>query len=429
MFIPKIGKLTCLCLSLLILLTACNLPGEQSNPTVTLMGTLTGKGIQEVQQVVAPFTEATGIKVKYEGTDAFTTVLPVRVDAGNPPDLALFPQPGLMADFAKDGKLIPIEQILSPTQLSEAFSQNWLNLARVDDTLYGIWYRIYLKSLVWYSPAAFAEKGYQIPTTWDEMMALSDQIVADGGVPWCIGFGSGEATGWVGTDWIEDIMLRTVEPQVYDQWVNHEIPFTHPAVKNAFEKFGTIALNPDYVVGGKTGIQSIFFGDSPKPLFEQPPGCYMHHQATFISSFFPDDVVLGEDVDIFILPSIEPDLGVPLLVGGQIIGMFNDTPEARQLMDYLVSVQPHEILAGIKGSISPHKQVSLEVYPDQVTKRQAKLLLSDDELIRYDASDLLPGAVGTGTFWTGIIDYVSGKDLDRILQTIEASLSDAKAGK
>lgn len=204
-------------------------------------------------------------------------------------------------------------------------------------------------------------------------------------------------------------------------WVNHDIPFNHPAVKNAFQRFGAIALNPNYVVGGKTGILSIFFGDAPKPLFDQPPGCYLHHQATFISSFFPEDVILGEDVDIFPFPSIEPDLGTPLLVGGQIIGMFNDTPETRQLMEYLVSVEPHEILAGIKGSISPHKQVSLEVYPDPVTKRQAKLLLSDEQVIRYDASDQLPGAVGTGTFWTGIIDYVSGQDLDRILQDIETS--------
>ncbi|MBE9128953.1 MULTISPECIES: ABC transporter substrate-binding protein [unclassified Coleofasciculus] len=421
----KIGKLLSLLLGLSILLVACNSSGGSSDsPTVTIMGSVTGKGEEELKQVLAPFTEETGIKVVYEGTDAFATLLPVRVDSGNPPDIAMFPQPGLMADFARDSQLVPLDTVLKRSQLSEAFSQNWLDLGTVDGKLYGIWYRVFAKSLVWYSPEAFAAKGYKVPTTWDEMMALSDKIVADGGVPWCLGMASGDATGWVGTDWVEDIMLRTAGAKIYDQWMTHKIPFNDSAVKNAFEEFGKIALNPNYIVGGTTGAISIPFGDSPKPLFDKTPGCYMHRQATFIASFFPETVMLGKDVDVFPLPGIKKEFGVPMLVGGEVVAMFNDTPEAQQLIEYLTTVKPHEILAGIKGYISPHKQVSLEAYPNAVTKRQAKLL-AEAEIIRYDASDMMPGAVGTGAFWTGIVDYVGGKDVDRVLKDIEESWSAA----
>lgn len=417
----QIGKLLSLLLGLSIFLGGCQFPiGDANTPTVKIMGSLTSQGEAELKQVLAPFTAETGIKVMYEGTDAFATLLPVRVDSGNPPDIAMFPQPGLMADFAREGKIVPINTFMNSSELSEAFSQKWLDLGTVDDEIYGIWYRVFLKSLVWYSPAAFVEKGYKLPTTWDQMILLSKNIVANGDVPWCLGIASGDATGWVGSDWVEDIILRTAGPEVYDQWVSHKIPFNSPPVKKAFEYFGKIALNPQYVVGGATGVMSIPFGDSPRPLFDQPPGCYMHRQATFIASFFPDTVVLGKDVDIFPLPEIKKEFGVPLLVGGEVVAMFNNTPEAQKLMKYLTTVKPHEILAGIKGYISPHQQVSLDAYPDRLAKRQAELL-AEAQVIRYDGSDMMPGAVGTGTFWTGIVDYVGGKDLDRVLDNIDKS--------
>jgi alpha-glucoside transport system substrate-binding protein len=328
-----------------------------------------------------------------------------------------------MADFAREGKLVAIDSFMDMTQLSDAYAQDWLNLASVDDQIYGIWYRAFVKSLVWYNPTAFTAKGYEIPKTWDEMIALSDQIVADGGVPWCIGMENASATGWVGTDWVEDIMLHQAGAEVYDQWINHEIPFNHPTVEAAFEKFGTIVLNPKYVVGGTTGVLSTPFGDSPKGLFEQPPSCYMHHQGSFITSFFPDNVVMGKDVDVFPFPTMNQDIDAPVLVSGEIVAMFNDTPEARKLMEYLATSKPHEILAGFGGYLSPHQQVSLEAYPDQVTKRQAEIL-SNAKVVRFDGSDMMPGAVGTGTFWTGIVDYVGGEDVDSVLNKIEESWSD-----
>lgn len=418
-----------LMLALATPLAACNSAQTEGNSesgsdtgdqTVTILGVIVGEQQAKLEQALAPFEEETGIDVIYEGTDAFATLLPVRVESGDAPDIAMFPQPGLMADFVEEGALVPITDVMDEATLSEAYPDTWLELGTFGDSIYGLWYRVSVKSLVWYSPTAFEAKGYDIPTTWDEMLALSDQIVADGGTPWCVGLESGDATGWPGTDWVEDIMLRTAGPDVYDQWIQNEIPFNDAPVATAFDQFGEVVLNPDYVVGGSVGAISTPFGDSPKGLFGDDPTCYMHRQANFIASFFPEDVVLGEDVDVFLLPSIDDAFGTPVLVAGDVFGMFNDTPEARALMEYLASPTPHEIWAGLGGFLSPHKAVSLEVYPDPVSMKEAEFL-TQAETIRFDGSDMMPGAVGTGTFWSGVVDYVAGTPTEQVLDEIEAS--------
>lgn len=416
-FIP-----TTLVLSLSMILGSCVSPEtkQDNSGKITIMGVGVEKAQEELTAALAPFTEETGIKIEYEGTSEFATLLPVRVASGNAPDIAIFPQPGLMADLAREGNLVPIDTFLEKSQLTQAYPQEWLDLGTIDSKIYGIWIKTFVKSLVWYSPQAFEAAGYQVPTTWKEMIALSDKIVADGRVPWCLGIENSSATGWVGTDWIEDIMLRTAGPKIYDQWVRGKISFEHPTVKNAFSEFGKIALNPKYVAGGTTGIISIPFGDSPNLLFENPPGCYLHRQATFITSFFPENVVVGKDVDVFPLPGIKKEFGLPLLVAGEIVAVLNDTPEVRALMEYLTTAKPHEIFVSKGGYISPHKQVSLDAYPDEVTKRQAKIL-AQAEVVRFDGSDMMPGTVGTGTFWTGIVDYVGGTDVDTVLKNIQES--------
>ena len=381
----------------LLLLSACG-GGRQSvdsgsrAKTVTVLGVVVGEQQEKLEKALAPFEEKTGIDVIYEGTDAFATLLPVRVESGDAPDIAMFPQPGLMADFATTGQLIAITDFMDQSTLQAAYPKTWLDLGTFDDTLYGIWYRASVKSLVWYSPKAFETKGYEIPENWEQLIALSDQIVNEGGTPWCLGLESGDATGWPGTDWIEDIMLRTSGSEVYDQWTSHEIPFNDGRVKTAFENFGKIVRNPKYVVGGSVGAISTPFGDAPSGLFSDPPNCYMHRQASFIATFFPEEITLGEDVDVFLLPAINPSFGVPV----------------------------HEIWAKEGGFLSPHKQVSLEVYPDPVSRKEAEFLTTA-ETIRFDGSDLMPGAVGTGTFWSGVVDYVAGTPVDKVLDDIEAS--------
>lgn len=387
---------------------------------VTILGSITGEGAETITQVFEPFTAATGIEVVYEGTDAFATLLPVRLEGGDAPDVALFPQPGLMADLARENQLVPLDRFLSRDRLTAAYPPYWIDLGTVDGKVYGLWARADLKSLVWYSPPAFAAAGYTVPTTWTDLTALSDRIIADGGVPWCLGLESGAASGWVGTDWVEELLLRTAGPQVYDHWVTHQIPFDAPEVKRAFELFGRLVFEPKSVLGGAVGALSTPFGDAPSGLFTDPPTCYLHRQASFISTFFPPSVQLDKTASLFQFPGIDPKFGTPLGVSGTVFGLLNDTPSARAVMEYLLSPTPHRLWAQAEGYVSPHLQVKQDAYPTEVSRLQADML-AQSEVVRFDGSDLMPGAVGTGSFWTGVMDYVGGENLDDVLAEIEAS--------
>lgn len=413
-----------LALGLSLSFAACSNPpsseSEGSRGTVTVLGVITGEQQENLEKALAPFEQETGIDVLYEGSDAFTTLLPIRVDSGDAPDVALFPQPGLMTEFIAAGQMVPITDFMERSDLAAAYPEDWLALATVNDKLYGVWLRAAVKSLVWYNPKRFAEQGYTVPKTWDEMLALSDRISAEGQIPWCVGIENGDATGWVATDWVEDIMLRTAGPKVYDQWVAHEIPFDAAPVRTAFETFGQIAANPKYVSGGGVASLSTPFGDAILGLFTEPPRCYLHRQANFIGGFVPEGVNLGEEVAVFPLPPINPEFGTPILVGGDLFGVFRATPEAKALIEYLTTSRPHQIWAGLGGFLTPHKQVPLSVYPDELTRQQAAILTNAD-VVRFDASDLMPASVGTGTFWSGAVSYVAGDDVGTVLSDIEAS--------
>lgn len=393
---------------------------------VTVLGTWGGNELASFQEAVFPFTDKTGIGMAFEGTRDLAAVLTTRVEAGNPPDLVILPNPGQMYELAKGGKLVDISKFMNMEELKQNYAQAWLDLASYNDTLYGIFYKVANKSLIWYNPSAFSAAGYEVPTTWDGLIKLSDKIVSDGKIPpWTIGFESGPASGWPATDWIEDIMLRTAGPDIYDKWVNHEIPWTDPAIKNAWEIFGQIVRNEAYQYGGSTGTLSTNFGDAPAPLFTSPPGAYMHRQASFITSFFPEGLAAGNDYDFFPFPSIDPAHGIPVLGGADLIVVFNNTPEVQELVKYLATPQPQEIWAAKGGGfISPNKAVSLDAYPDELTRKMAEMVVSA-EVLRFDGSDLMPAAVGAGSFWSGTLDYVGGTDLDTVLKAIEASAVDA----
>lgn len=395
--------------------------------SVTVMGVWTGAEADAFAKMIAPFEAETGIKVEFTGTRDLPAILTTRVEAGNPPDVSVMPNPGQMMEFAKDGKLVPLATFMDRETLLSEYSDAWLNLGSYDGQLYAVFISADLKSLVWYSPKAFAAAGYEVPETWEELLALSDQMVADGNTPWCIGVESGAASGWPGTDWIEDIMLRIAPPETYDAWVNHGIAWTNEKVMEAFEIFGKIAKDEKYVYGGPNAVLTINFGDSPDALFSDPPNAYMHRQATFIKSFilehFPD-LVPGEDFDFFPFPSIYEEFGTPALGAADMFAMFNDTPEARAFIEYVASAPAQEIWVSELGKLAPNKKVDPMIYPDDITRKAAQFL-AEASVFRFDGSDLMPAAVGSGSFWTGILDYVSGESLENVLMQIEASALDA----
>lgn len=301
------------------------------------------------------------------------------------------------------------------------FPKAFVDLATVDGKVYGIFLSADLKSLVWYNPKVLGH-GLNLPS-WEALLAFTTGLAALGKTPWAVGLESGAASGWPGTDWIEDIMLRTAGPELYDKWVNHEIPWTHPAVKRAFELFGTIVRNEAFVYGGTTGVLAINFGDSPAVLWDSPPGAYLHRQATFIKSFIAaahPGLDLDQDVAFFVFPAIDPQWGTPLLGAGDLISVFRDTPEARRFVQYLGSVEAQAIWCGALGKLATNVNVDPGIYPDQLTARAAEIL-KGATIFRFDASDLMPAAVGSGAFWKGVLDFVAGVPLARVLADIEAA--------
>ncbi|HEC63102.1 MAG TPA: carbohydrate ABC transporter substrate-binding protein [Candidatus Acetothermia bacterium] len=407
-----------------LLLAVAISAGLTAQEPITVMVLWSGTELDAFQRVVDNFVETTGIQVRVEsvGRD-LPQILVARLEGGNPPDVAAMPNPGQMAEFVARGALIPVEGFVDLAQFPQAF----VDLATVGDHVYGIFISADLKSLVWYNPDALYAEGLAPADSWDELMYITQALAERGKVPWAVGLESGAASGWPGTDWIEDIMLRTAGPEIYDLWVAHEIPWTHPAVRRAFELFGAIVKNEAYVYGGITGALSINFGASPCVLWDEPPGAYLHRQATFIKTFIANchpELDLDRDVSFFVFPPIDPKWGTPLLGAGDLISAFRDTPDIRAFLSYLGSAEAQAIWCGALGKLAINVNVDPAIYPDELTA-QAAAILREARIFRFDGSDLMPAAVGAGAFWQGVLDYVSGVPLDQVLTDIEEAAQQA----
>ena len=364
------------------------------------------------------FETRSGITIQHEGSGSFEADLKVRVDGGNAPDLAFIPQPGLVATMAKAGKLVPLTSL--ENAVKEADGEDWLALGTVDGKFYGPPFGANTKSWVWYSPAKFAEKGYQVPQTWDEMIALSDKIVADGGKPWCVAAGSDQATGWPLTDWLEDAVLRFAGPEVYDQWVKHEIPFNDPKIADALDKVGAIVKNDAYVLNGVQSIPSTTFQDGGLPLLDG--SCYMYRMASFYGNMFPKEVTKGPDdqVNAFYLPVAKAGDKKPMLGGGEIIGAFNDKPETVEVAAFLSSKDWGNARIPLGNYFTPNKQVDANLITNPLEKIFQQALTGAD-IFRFDGSDLMPSAVGAGTEWKELVNWVLGQSTADTLKKIEES--------
>lgn len=398
---------------------------DLSGQTVTVFGPWLGPDQDLVESVLAYFAAATGADVQYSGSDSFEQQIVIDTEAGSPPNVAVFPQPGLAADLAAKGLLAPLSSDVQAWLVDNyAAGQSWVDLGSYKDAdgntqFFAFPYKADVKSLVWYSPENFEDAGYEVPESMEDLKALTEQIAADGETPWCIGLGSGGATGWPATDWVEDMMLRTQAPDVYDAWVKNELPFNSPEVIGAIDEFGWFARNDAYVAGGSGAVASTDFRDAPKGLFASPPECYMHRQASFIPAFFPEGTVVGEDADFFYFPSYAgKDLGKPVLGGGTMFAMTKESDAAHALINFLTTPIAHEIWMAQKGFLTPHKGVNTDVYTDPTVKKMNDILLNADTF-RFDGSDLMPGAIGAGVFWTGMVDYAGGADAAAVTKSIQ----------
>jgi alpha-glucoside transport system substrate-binding protein len=367
-----------------------------------------------------------GYNVEVESVPDFEEQFQIRAKAGTL-QIAAAPQPGALPALADAGQIVSLEDLgFDIDALNDLVGESFMNLGLYNGKHWGLPTNINLKSMVWYPKKAFDAKGYEVPETFDDLMALSDQIVADGSTPWCVGFESGGATGWPATDWVEDIMLRTAGPDTYDKWYKHEIPFNDPAVKAAVQKFGDVMFKKDYVLGGAAHTVDVAFADAPGPMFQNPPKCWLHRQANFIAAEFPTKAKAGVDYDWFPFPPIDQQ---GTLYGGEltVVGKSADKAVAKDFLTRFIAQDVQCKMGGVAASsrVSPNVNVGADCYVNPILADASTVLTGalKDGSGRFDASDLMPAAVGSGSFWTGMVKYLKeGPDsLDGVLDDIEAS--------
>ena len=398
--------------------------GSAADGTVTILGAFGGAEKDAFEESLAAFEEESGVDIEYTEDTDFTTTVVQRVEAGDAPDIALFPQPGGLIDLSED--MTPIEDVIDIAAIEETLIPGFLESATAEDgTVYGAPMRMAVKSIVWYPKPAYEEAGYSTePATVQELAGIADEIRADGGSPWCMGWESDQATGWVGTDWLEEMVLRVNGPEVYDQWVSHEIPFNDPQIVEALDAFGEIAKDEDLVLGGTNGILNTNFADAMTPAFKDQPECFLHRQGNFATGFYPDDVQadLDSTVGTFYFPPYEGGYdGTPLLGGGDLAATFNGEDEdVKKVMEFLTSDEFGGEWAATGGWLSPHATFDNSQYADETTRNIADLAANAD-VFRFDGSDLMPKAVGSDSFWTGMVDWLSGASSQETLDAIEES--------
>jgi len=394
--------------------------------SVTLFTSVLPPEQQRYEDAWKPFEDCTGIDIVYEGSDQFEAQLPTRIAGGNAPDLAWIPQPGLLAKLVQQGGPVPAPQAVADN-VDTYFNPAWKAYGSVDGTFYGAPNSSNMKSFVWYSPKVFAEKGYTVPTTWDELFALSDQMVADGIKPWCGGIESGGATGWPATDWLEQVVLRQQGGDVYDQWVAHEVLFNSPQITEAMDTIAGWMKNPDYVNAGFGNVQTIAttaFQDAGKPILDAK--CGMLQQASFYAAqweSFKPGAVVAEDGDVFafFLPQIKDEFPNPVVGGGEFTTAFSDRPEVQAVQTYLSSPEYATARAAQPGGwVSANNAVPLDTYTDAIAQLSAKFLTDPNGIFRFDASDLMPAAVGAGAEWTQMTAWFGeDKPTAEVLQAID----------
>jgi alpha-glucoside transport system substrate-binding protein len=393
---------------------------DLTGDTVTVIGTWGGDEQAAFLKMVKPWEQETGAKVKYTGTRDMNTVLTTGVASGVLPDLAGLPGPGQMAEYAKAGALLPLDDVLDISTYQGETAPALVELGKTDGKVYGVFIKAAIKGLMWYNPKVL-DYGASPPKTWADLMSTAKANKSKAQAIWCLGVESGAASGWPATDWIEDLVLRSAGPQVYTSWFQGKTKWSDPAIKQAFELYVNDVVANSY--GGRSTAVATNFEVAGDPLFASPAGCQLHHQASFITGLgkFKSSAA-GTDYNFFPFPDVNPQYAGGVEGAGDLFGMFNDTAAAKSLMRYLVTAPAQDIWVKEGGALSANKNATS--YPDDVSKRSAEVLANAKSFV-FDASDLMPTAMNDA-FWKAMVALTNGtKSVDQVLAELDTAQSDA----
>ncbi len=396
------------------------LPGQ----VITVLGAETGPNEASLRRALEQFEELTGATVNYTGSREDVSILNTALkDDTSLPDVIIVPQPGRLEDLARSGVLKPLGSEVRQ-RVSTNFDPFWSELVSIEGELYGVPAKASVKSLVWYSPAMFEQFNYEIPTTWAELEALTEQMRFEGQVPWCVGIASGSATGWVVTDWMEDLILRFHGPEVYDQWVAHQIPANDPRILEVTHLIGDIFHEPGVVLGGPDEIVRQSFSEAGLPVLDGD--CLLHRQASFYGGeYVQAGAELGRDVDVFYLPTVSDEFGTVVLGAGNFATATNLKRSTMALLDWIASAEyaNARVEAADGGFLSANRNHDTSLYSTSVDQQMATVLVDADPF-RFDGSDLMPAAVGSGELWQAGTGFASGTiSAEAFLDRVEAAWS------
>jgi alpha-glucoside transport system substrate-binding protein len=397
--------------------------GKVSGSTIKIWTSVDQPVLDGIKAVVDPEAKAQGLTIQWSKVNNINQLIITKIQANDVPDIALIPQPGVVSDIVKRGKATALDNILDMSALQSSMVPGTLDAGTVNGKLYGLLVSANAKSFVFYPKKAWDAAGYKVPTTIDELNALTDQIRNSGKTPWCLGIGSDAATGWPATDWFEDLVLRYGGTQGYDDWVTHKTKFDSPVVRQAAAEFQKIAFTNGNVLGGRKSIASNAFSTAGNPMFNSKPGCYMYKQGSFITAFFPKAVQADMDnqVGVFYFPSANAT-DKPMLGGGDLAMLLKNTAGGAAAMKLLADKNIGDT-AVTNGSsfLSPHKDFDPSKYKGAIPQAVAKFV-TESTAFRFDGSDAMPGAVGAGTFWKDMTSWISGQEsLDKALKNIDDS--------
>ena len=393
------------------LLVSCSSTSAEQPADVEVFGPWLGADALAFDNVIRVFEEQSGLDVRYTGTASFAEAAVDRARQGDPPDVEIFPQPGLLQEMMDRGYLYPLSDDDGP-KVTPDYSPVLQGIGGKTQRVDGVIFRLNVKSLVWYRPELFREYGYEVPDTLPGLYDLTRRMIRDGNTPWCLGVSAGRASGWPATDWVEDLVLRGSGTDTYDEWAAGGLPFTAKPIADAYQEFGDLLLTQGATAGSRRSILNTTPAGSTKELLADPPGCLMYRQASFISASLPKGTTVGPDgdVDVFVLPGVEADEPPPLLVGGDIAAAASDRPETYQFLQFLATPEAAAAWEEVGHFISPLRGYDPQTYGDTFDERMNELL-RESPVVRFDGSDLMIPAVGSDSFYTSMLTYIGTSDL------------------